>query len=196
MSSGSCRAGSASALSPDTGSNPVCAFLPLSAKPDPHGYAGQVCRRCPECSPGAYTGAYTGISPRLATRRLRGMSRTATSEPLKNVLSRNAVLSPRHLHPQTPDCGFGNEPPKAVPGGSTTTASTNGPGRNSSHSTIPTTIDWSRISEEAAWAVTHLALPLTCGFSVREVAGQVGETGHWVTKRMAKLRDELERLNG
>jgi hypothetical protein len=44
--------------------------------------------------------------------------------------------------------------------------------------------------------MTHIAFPISCGLSTREVAAQVGETNKWVTTRMARLRDELERLNG
>jgi hypothetical protein len=40
--------------------------------------------------------------------------------------------------------------------------------------------------------VTHLALPLTCGLSTLEVAGQVGETTSWVRKRLEDLRMEIE----
>jgi hypothetical protein len=43
--------------------------------------------------------------------------------------------------------------------------------------------------------VTHLALPLTCGLSTLEVAGQVGEKTGWVTKRLKDLQREIERLN-
>jgi hypothetical protein len=42
--------------------------------------------------------------------------------------------------------------------------------------------------------VTHLAFPISCGFSVVEVAAQVGETNGWVTRRLSELRAELERL--
>jgi hypothetical protein len=40
----------------------------------------------------------------------------------------------------------------------------------------------------------NLALPLSCGVSVRELAGRVEETAQWVKRRLAELRDELERL--
>jgi hypothetical protein len=42
--------------------------------------------------------------------------------------------------------------------------------------------------------MAHLAFPLSCGYSKREVAGQVGETASWVNSEMAKLRNELEQL--
>jgi hypothetical protein len=60
--------------------------------------------------------------------------------------------------------------------------------------TIPSTVDWAKLSDEAAWIVTHLLLPLRCGLSRPEVAGQVGETSGWVTKRLKELRVELEQL--
>jgi hypothetical protein len=68
----------------------------------------------------------------------------------------------------------------------------NAHGRNSSLSTIPASIDWTQLSPEAAWTVTHLALPPTCGLSTLEVAGQVGETTSWVRKRLKDLRMEIE----
>ena len=71
------------------------------------------------------------------------------------------------------------------------------PERWSSRST-PTTapeIDWSRISDEAAWTTVHLAWPLSLGLSTSEVAARVGETNKWVTTRMMRLRDELEQLD-
>jgi hypothetical protein len=59
---------------------------------------------------------------------------------------------------------------------------------------MPNSIDWSRISPEAAWVVTHLAFPMSCGLSKREVAGQVGEKPGWVTKQLDELRAELDRI--
>jgi hypothetical protein len=47
---------------------------------------------------------------------------------------------------------------------------------------------------QGAWTVTHVALPISCGLSTAEVAGRVGETTTWVTKRLKALRGELERL--
>jgi DNA-directed RNA polymerase specialized sigma24 family protein len=73
--------------------------------------------------------------------------------------------------------------------------SMNGHPSRSSASTIPSTIDWDRLSPEAAWTVTHLAFPMSCGLSMLELAGQVGETTGWVTKRLKALRAELERLS-
>jgi hypothetical protein len=65
----------------------------------------------------------------------------------------------------------------------------------SSASTTPSEIDWTRLSPQAAWIVTYLALPMSCGLSLSEVAGQVGETPAWVQKRLKSLRAELERLS-
>jgi hypothetical protein len=62
-------------------------------------------------------------------------------------------------------------------------------------STIPTSIAWERLSAEAAWTMTHVAWPLSCGLSKRELAAQVGETTGWIGKRLSELRDELERLD-
>jgi hypothetical protein len=73
---------------------------------------------------------------------------------------------------------------------------TNGLACKSSASTptIPSSIAWDHLSPEAAWTTVHLAYPMSCGFSPREVAGQVGETTGWVGKRLRELRAELERL--
>lgn len=46
-----------------------------------------------------------------------------------------------------------------------------------------------------AWTVTRIALPMACGLSQTEVAGQVGETMTWVKHRLNALRAELERLS-
>jgi hypothetical protein len=41
----------------------------------------------------------------------------------------------------------------------------------------------------------NLAWPISLELSASEVAGQVEATNSWMTERMAKLRDDLERLN-
>jgi hypothetical protein len=55
--------------------------------------------------------------------------------------------------------------------------------RSSSLST-PTTatlsVNWTSLSDEAAWAVAAIGLPLSSGYSVSEVADQLGETVKWV----------------
>jgi hypothetical protein len=43
--------------------------------------------------------------------------------------------------------------------------------------------------------MAHVAWPLSCGLSKRELAAQVGETTGWIGKRLSELRDELERLD-
>ena len=62
----------------------------------------------------------------------------------------------------------------------------------SSASTAVIPVDWSKLSYESAWIVTHLLLPMSCGLSKREVAAQVGETSIWVGKRLRELRREIE----
>jgi hypothetical protein len=37
---------------------------------------------------------------------------------------------------------------------------------------------------------------MSSGASISEVVGQVGETTGWVTKRLRRLRIEIERQNG
>jgi hypothetical protein len=61
---------------------------------------------------------------------------------------------------------------------------------------IPSTVDWTRLSPEAAWTVRHLALPLACGLSVKEAAGQAGVESGWATKRLRELRREIEAGGG
>jgi hypothetical protein len=60
----------------------------------------------------------------------------------------------------------------------------------------PTEIDWSGLSEEAAWTIVHIAWPIRCGLSTSEVAAQVGKTNCWVTKRLSALRRQPVRLSG
>jgi hypothetical protein len=51
-------------------------------------------------------------------------------------------------------------------------APTNANGHSSSVSTtsIPTTITWEKLSETAAWTMTHIAFPISLGLSTSEVA--------------------------
>jgi hypothetical protein len=62
-----------------------------------------------------------------------------------------------------------------------------------STSTIPAVIDWTRLSDEAAWTMVNIAWPMSCGVSRRELAARVGETAGWVAKQLDRLADELER---
>jgi hypothetical protein len=49
----------------------------------------------------------------------------------------------------------------------------NGHGSSVSTASIPTTIQWDMLSATAAWTMTHIAFPISCGLSTREVAAQV-----------------------
>jgi hypothetical protein len=35
-------------------------------------------------------------------------------------------------------------------------------------------VDWTKLSPQAAWTVVNVAWPMSAGFSIAEVAGQVG----------------------
>jgi hypothetical protein len=89
----------------------------------------------------------------------------------------------------------GSDNGTAEPAGPSTTVSTSASGHSLSLSTIPTSIAWERLSAEAAWTMAHVAWPLSCGLSKREVADQVGETTGWIGKRLSELRGELEQLS-
>ena len=43
--------------------------------------------------------------------------------------------------------------------------------------------------------MTEIALPISCGFSEREVARRLGTSGRFVAEQLAELRAELERLS-
>jgi hypothetical protein len=79
-----------------------------------------------------------------------------------------------------------------------TARSTNGHTSSSSLSTptIPSEIDWKRLSPQAAWTTVHIAWPMSSGLSTLEVARQTGLTTGQVTKGLKRLRVEIERQNG
>jgi hypothetical protein len=52
-----------------------------------------------------------------------------------------------------------------------------------------------RLSPAAAWTTVNIAWPISCGISISEAAARAGVRTGWATKRMAKLREEIERLN-
>jgi DNA-binding NarL/FixJ family response regulator len=83
-----------------------------------------------------------------------------------------------------------------APGGSSQTASTNGNGRSSSASTptIPTELHWQAFSERGQAILRLIAIPISNGYSEREIARELGTTRRWVFDRLAELRDEVERL--
>jgi hypothetical protein len=60
--------------------------------------------------------------------------------------------------------------------------------------TIPSEIDWNRLSEMGAWRMLHIAWPISSGLSRTEVAAQTGESVVWVATQLELLRDELERV--
>jgi hypothetical protein len=41
----------------------------------------------------------------------------------------------------------------------------------------------------------NIAWPMSSGCSISEVAGHMGETTGWVTRRLSRLRVEIERLD-
>jgi len=62
--------------------------------------------------------------------------------------------------------------------------------------TIPSAIDWTRLSPRGRAILRQVAHPISNGFSKREIAKRLGTSTQWVSHRMDELRRELERLNG
>ena len=80
------------------------------------------------------------------------------------------------------------------PAGSSKTASTNGhaPTYSVSTPTIPSEIDWSRLSPRAQAILRTIAIPISAGYSPGEVANMLGTSTSWVSNRMLELRREIE----
>jgi DNA-binding NarL/FixJ family response regulator len=60
--------------------------------------------------------------------------------------------------------------------------------------TAPGEIDWTNLSARAQAILRLIIQPISKGYSVREVARELGTTGRWVSDGLDELRDELERL--
>jgi hypothetical protein len=58
---------------------------------------------------------------------------------------------------------------------------------------VPTEIEWERLSEAGLWSMSYLVLPLAIGYKERDVARMHGKPLRWVTERLDALRGELER---
>jgi hypothetical protein len=62
--------------------------------------------------------------------------------------------------------------------------------------TIPSGIDWTRLSPRSQAILRQIAHPISNGFSKREIAQRLGTSTQWVSHRMDELRREVEGLNG
>lgn len=71
--------------------------------------------------------------------------------------------------------------------------STNGRDPTFSTSTVPGEIDWSALSEQGKATARRIALPLSMGYTVWEVAQSIGITRSSVERLVGELRNELER---
>jgi hypothetical protein len=78
-------------------------FRPSQPSANPHSSTGQACQRCPECSHGAYLGAYLRSTLRIA------MSEPVTFGPVKcnrcGRLLDEPVTLPADERSPCPDCG-------------------------------------------------------------------------------------------
>ncbi len=63
-----------------------------------------------------------------------------------------------------------------------------------STSTVPTEIDFDRLSPRGLAILRQIAIPIVNGYSVTEIALATGTTRPWVLTRLDELREELERL--
>jgi hypothetical protein len=59
-------------------------------------------------------------------------------------------------------------------------------------SSIPTSIDAMALTTASWITLTRIAFPISCGYSVRDVARRLGQPQKWVTERLDELRDELQ----
>jgi hypothetical protein len=79
---------------------------------------------------------------------------------------------------------------------SSATAYTNGSSLVSSHSrTTATEVDWSMLSPRGQAILRTIGIPRSEGYSLREIARQLGTTSFWVSARLVELRSEIERLS-
>jgi DNA-binding NarL/FixJ family response regulator len=60
--------------------------------------------------------------------------------------------------------------------------------------TIPSVIDWTRLSPQGQAILRQIARPISNGFSKTEIATRLGTSPKWVSDRLSELRSELERL--
>lgn len=53
-------------------------------------------------------------------------------------------------------------------------------------------IKWENLSTNSLWTIKMIAIPLSEGYSAREIAKSLGTTTSWVLGQMDKLRLEIE----
>lgn len=54
-------------------------------------------------------------------------------------------------------------------------------------------IEWENLSTDSLWTIQKIAIPMSEGYSAREIAKSLGTTTSWVLARMDKLRSEIEK---
>lgn len=52
-------------------------------------------------------------------------------------------------------------------------------------------IDWNSLSDRAVVVIQRIALPLSWGYSLAEIAGSYGQSERWASELLDELRDEL-----
>jgi DNA-directed RNA polymerase specialized sigma24 family protein len=56
-------------------------------------------------------------------------------------------------------------------------------------------VNWSALSPRAQFTLQKIAIPLSHGYSQREIAEQLGKSQQWVMARVRELRAEIERAS-
>jgi DNA-binding NarL/FixJ family response regulator len=59
------------------------------------------------------------------------------------------------------------------------------------HVRHPAEINWSNLSDRGQAILRLIVIPISRGFSTREVARDLGTSSDWVSNRLTELRDEL-----
>ena len=112
---------------------------------------------------------------------------------------RNSIPAEAALPPSSSPAADGQSPTTTeaaiAPDGSSKTASTNGPGPSSSHSTTATiVIRWAELSERGQALLRTVGVPISVGYSEREIARGLGMPTRWVSEALVELQDELRQL--
>lgn len=59
--------------------------------------------------------------------------------------------------------------------------------------TLMKEIEWESLSTSSLWTIKMIAIPMSEGYSAREIAKSLGTTTSWVLAQMDKLRSEIEK---
>jgi hypothetical protein len=55
----------------------------------------------------------------------------------------------------------------------------------------PSTINWHTLTPSAHWTITHIAEPISNGYTTNEIAAKTGHTRTWIEHQLEQLRNEL-----